>query len=117
MAVQPVPFEMWAEKVLGEGVRSYGGPWLTSASDDSSPSGKSGKKTNSRRRSGRSRSASPAAGSSGSDSDTKSPRDTSGRVIRHVALEHCYIHWSARRKEFGCSLVRSLRELQVRKKT
>eukprot|EP01046_Picozoa_sp_COSAG06_P087160 COSAG06_NODE_33684_length_485_cov_26.598446_2_plen_77_part_01 len=32
VAVQPVPFEMWAEKVLGEGVRSYGGPWLTSAS-------------------------------------------------------------------------------------
>ena len=118
MAVQPVPFEMWAEKVLGEGVRSYGGPWLTSASDDSSPSGKPGNKTNSRRRSGRSRSASPAAGSSGSDSDSKSPpRDTSDRVIRHVALEHCYIHWSARRKEFGCSLVRSLRELQVRKKT
>ena len=34
------------------------------------------------------------------------------RVVSEVALEHCYNHWSIRRKEFGCSLVRSLRDLQ-----
>lgn len=37
---------------------------------------------------------------------------TGERVVSEVALEHCYNHWSVRRKEFGCSLVRSLRDLQ-----
>ena len=65
--IQPVTFESWAEKVLGEDVRTFDGPWLQ-------------------------------------------PKHS--KVVKEVALERCYSHWSVRRKEAGSSLVRSLRDLQ-----
>ena len=66
--IQPVPFETWAEEVLGSGVREWRARSISTEGE---------------------------------------------RLISEVALEHCYNHWSVRRKEFGCSLVRSLRDLQV----
>lgn len=110
--VQPVLFEKWCEHVLGNGVRTFSGPWLT-ASQSSNRSPSKGRP--------------PPAGSKATGKEQKamkagSPVETSNspaeelfnsrRVIREVALEHCYNHWSIRRKEFGCSLVRSLRDLQ-----